>query len=162
MVAFTVGASTFGLSAPAQASGTSSAVVSTAGRCAPDVVYGVIPSWARAGFSEPRPKMHYELSRDGDIAALLWAYPLLAPPPTTHNNKILWVSHVSTNGSPLLIAARRVIGSKVVGQVVKRQVVGGPGPSIINLPVAGCWRLNLRWSGHSDVLDVSYEPNPTT
>jgi hypothetical protein len=50
----------------------------------------------------------------------------------------------------------------VVGQVVKRQVVGGPGPSIINLPVAGCWRLNLRWSGHSDVLDVSYKPNPTT
>ena len=162
MVAFTVGASTFGLSAPAQASGTSSAVVSTAGRCAPHVVYGVIPSWARSGFSEPKPRMHYELSRDGGIAALLFAYPLLAPPPKTHTNKILWVSHVSTNGSPLLITARRMIGSTVVGQVVKRQVAGGPGPSIINLPVAGCWLLNLRWSGHSDVLDVSYEPNPTT
>ena len=106
--------------------------------------------------------MHYELSRDGGIAALLFAYPLLAPPPKTHTNKILWVSHVSTNGSPLLITARRMIGSTVVGQAVKRQVVGGPGPSIINLPVAGCWRLNLRWSGHSDVLDVSYKPNPTT
>jgi hypothetical protein len=105
--------------------------------------------------------MHYELSGDGDIAALLWAYPLLAPPPTTHNNKILWVSHISTNGSPLLIAARRVIGSKVVGQVVKRQVAGGPGPSIIDLPVAGCWRLNLRWSGHSDVLNLNYLANPT-
>ncbi len=161
MVSFMFGASTLGLSAPAQASGTSSSAVSSAGRCVPDVIYGVIPSWARSGFSEPKPRMHYELSGDGDIAALLWAYPLLAPPPTTHNNKILWVSHISTNGSPLLIAARRVIGSKVVGQVVKRQVAGGPGPSIIDLPVAGCWRLNLRWSGHSDVLNLNYLANPT-
>ncbi len=72
MVTFAVGVSNFELSAPAQASGTSSTAISSAGRCEPHVVYGVIPSWARAGFSEPKPKpkMHYGLSRDGDIAAL--------------------------------------------------------------------------------------------
>ena len=155
-VVLTVGASTLGFSAAAWASGTSAAGVSSPGRCAPDVVHGVIPSWARGGFSDPKPTMHYELSKDRDIAALLFAYPLLAPPPTTHNNKILWVSHVPINGSPLWITARRMIGSQVVGQVIERQVIGGPGPSIINLPVAGCWRLNLRWSGHRDVLDVRY------
>jgi len=30
---------------------------------------------------------------------------------------------------------------------VNRLVRGGPGPSIINLPTAGCWRLALRWAG---------------
>jgi hypothetical protein len=100
--------------------------------------------------------MHYELSKDRDIAALLFAYPLLAPPPTTHSNKILWVSRVPINGSPLWITARRMIGSQVVGRVIERQVIGGPGPSIINLPEAGCWHLNLRWSGRRDVLDVRY------
>jgi hypothetical protein len=28
-----------------------------------------------------------------------------------------------------------------------RDVTGGPGPSLINLPAAGCWTFNLSWSG---------------
>ena len=31
-----------------------------------------------------------------------------------------------------------------------------PGLSIINLPTAGCWQLNLQWSGHSDRMELSY------
>jgi hypothetical protein len=96
----------------------------------------------------------------GHIAALLWAYPLLAPPPTTHNNKILWVSAVSTSGAPLIISAQRMIGSNPIGYPTRRTVAGGPGPSIINLPVAGCWRLELRWSGRSDTMDLEYLRNP--
>jgi len=105
--------------------------------------------------------MHYEVAKNGDIAALLFADPLLAPPPLTHRNKILWVSRLATNGSPLFISAQRVVGSNAVGQVVKRQVAGGPGPSIIDLPVAGCWQLNLRWSGHHDTVDLEYLANVT-
>lgn len=93
------------------------------------------------------------------LRALLWAYPLLSPPPTTHNNKILRVSRIPTNGSPLIIRAQRVIGSKPAGAVVRRQVTGGPGPSIINLPAPGCWQLDLRWSGHSDTMAVVYVAN---
>jgi hypothetical protein len=43
---------------------------------------------------------------------------------------------------------------------VSRTVLGGPGPSIINLPASGCWRLTLRWSGRVDSLDLDYAPNP--
>jgi hypothetical protein len=48
-------------------------------------------------------------------------------------------------------------GSTLVGAPVTRKVFGGPGPSIINLPSAGCWRLTLRWSGRSDSLDLQYQ-----
>jgi hypothetical protein len=151
-----------GMSVLAQASGSSSSTVSSAASCAARVVDGVLPSWARAGFSESKPRMRYELGTDHEIAAILWADPLLAPPSATYTNKILWVSHVSTNGSPLLISAQRMNGSQPVGQALRRRVTGGPGPSIINLPAAGCWRFNLRWSGHHDLLDVDYVANPAT
>ena len=126
-----------GMSVLAQASGSSSSTVSSAASCAARVVDGVLPSWARAGFSESKPRMRYELGTDHEIA-------------------------VSTNGSPLLISAQRMNGSQPVGQALRRRVTGGPGPSIINLPAAGCWRFNLRWSGHHDLLDVDYVANPAT
>ncbi|HXW80456.1 MAG TPA: hypothetical protein VEJ84_13210 [Acidimicrobiales bacterium] len=129
--------------------------------CRPRVADGVIPSWARAGFSSPRPAMHYELGARGRIVALLWAYPLLSPPPKTHNNKILWVSEVPPGASPLVITAQRMVGALPTGPPVERQVVGGPGPSIINLPTAGCWRLDLQWSGHTDEMDLDYLPDVT-
>jgi hypothetical protein len=85
---------------------------------------------------------------------------LLAPPPKTHNNKILWVAKIPAGGPPLLISAQRMVGGAPVGGAVRRQVPGGPGPSIINLPAAGCWRLSLAWSGHTDSLDLDYRPGP--
>lgn len=129
--------------------------------CASAVKTGVLPRWARGGFSDPKPRMPYELGRAGDIAALVWGNPLLSPPPRTHNNKILWVSRVQTQaGSNLRIAAQRMQGTRPVGTPVSRTVAGGPGPSIINLPQSGCWRLTLRWSGRVDWLDLNYASNP--
>ena len=129
--------------------------------CASQVKVGVLPMWARTGFSDPKPRMPYELGRAGDIAALVWGFPLLSPPPRTHNNKILWVSRVATHpGSNLRIAAQRMQGARPVGTPVFRSVMGGPGPSIINLPNSGCWRLTLRWSGRVDSLDLNYAANP--
>ena len=146
----------------ASAKASESASFSRTGTACPvHVVNGVIPSWARAGFSSPKPTMNYELGQHGRIVALLWAYPLLYPPPTTHNNKILWVSKVPAGGPPLIIAAQRVAGRKPVGRAVHLQVPGGPGPSIINLPAAGCWHLSLTWSGRSDTLDLDYLARPT-
>lgn len=133
--------------APATASGTA---------CSARVVEGVIPSWAQAGFNPPNQRMHYELGSKDQIVALLFAYPLLAPPPKSHSNKILWVSKSWGNGSPLLIKAQRLYGPNPVGDVVQRQVAGGPGPSIIDLPTAGCWQLDLEWSGHHDTVDLPY------
>jgi hypothetical protein len=128
--------------------------------CAPNVDNGVIPSWARAGFPERNPTMHYELGTSHEIVALLFAFPLQSPAPASHNNKILWVSRQPVPGTALIIRAQRMVGTERLGAAVQRQVAGGPGPSIINLPAAGCWSLDLHWSGHSDHLDLSYATSP--
>ena len=105
--------------------------------------------------------MPYELGNAGNIAAIVWGFPLLSPPPRSHNNKILWVSRVMPQpGSNLRIAAQRMQGTHPLGTPVSRTVMGGPGPSIINLPASGCWRLTLRWSGRVDSLDLDYAANP--
>jgi hypothetical protein len=124
------------------------------------VTVGVLPVWARAGFNSPRPRMAYSLGRAGKIAALLFANPLRSPPSKAYNNKILWVSRQpSVPGSELQISAQRTTGSRPIGAPVSRRVMGGPGPSIINLPVAGCWRFRLRWSGRTDTIDLRFVAN---
>lgn len=123
--------------------------------CRSRVRIGVLPVWARAGFSQARPRMRYELGAAGRIAVI--PFGPLSSPPADHTNKILWVSHVSTRpGDPLRIVAQRMTGTRRDGAPVMRAVTGGPGPSIINLPSPGCWRLSLRWSGWTDQLDLQY------
>jgi hypothetical protein len=139
------------------AGASSGAEPSTSGVCRPSVIVGVLPVWARDGFSDPKPRMPYVLGRAGKIAAILWADPLRSPPPKDHSNKILWVSHApAVPGSDLRISAQRMTGSKRVGAPVARRVMGSPGPSIVDLPSPGCWRLTLRWSGRVDTLDLRY------
>jgi hypothetical protein len=127
--------------------------------CRPAVSNGVIPDWARGGFSDNAPSMPHTVGRLGWIAALLFAQPLLAPPGRTYNNKILWVARKPlARPSDLRITAQRMVGVRPVGAPVKRRVQGGPGPSIINVPRAGCWRFTLHWAGSVDELDLAYVP----
>jgi hypothetical protein len=105
--------------------------------------------------------MHYAPGRSRKIVAIVFAYPLLSPPPSDHNNKILWVlRRYTARRTDLLISAQRMVGLRKLSRPVARVVRGGPGPSIINLPTAGCWRLTLRWSGKTDALDLQYKLNP--
>jgi hypothetical protein len=118
---------------------------------------GVLPTWARTGFSDPRPKMPHVLGRSDEIAAVIFGYPLLSPPGKTRANKILWVSRRTVKPlSDLRIRAQRMRGTRRVGRHVVRVIRGGPGPSYVNLPSPGCWRLMLSWSGRSDSLDLEY------
>lgn len=111
----------------------------------------VLPTWARAGFTDPKPVMPHVLSDNGKIIAILWSrsHPLNAPPLHDQNNKILWVS--PDYGIPLVIHAR--LGDTTV----TRKVAGGPGPSIIDMPRAGCWTFDLSWGGHHDTLRLPYD-----
>jgi hypothetical protein len=119
--------------------------------------HGVLPPWARAGFSDPRPRMPHVLGRSGEIAAVVFGYPLLSPPAKNRANKILWVSRRPIKPpDELRIRAQRMRGDKPVGEHVVRVIQGGPGPSYLNLPARGCWRLSLQWSGRSDELDLDY------
>lgn len=134
--------------------------VSAVPACDARVSLGVLPVWARAGFSDPRPRIPHVLGRAGRIAAIIFGYPLLSPPSPQRANKILWVARaIPSSASSLRISAQRMDGTRTVGRPVLRQVGGGPGPSIINLPAGGCWRFTLHWSGRSDTLDLDYQPN---
>jgi hypothetical protein len=130
----------------------------SSGACHSAMRHGVLPSWARTGFSDPRPRMPHVLGRSGDIAAIVFGHPLLSPPGKTRANKILWVSRRPIKPpDELRIRAQRMRGDRPVGRHVVRVIVGGPGPSYLNLPAPGCWRLSLRWSGRSDELDLDFQ-----
>jgi hypothetical protein len=140
--------------------GSASAATAAPAVCSPVVSNGVLPTWARGGFSDAKPKIAHVTAKAGTIMGILFAQPLEAPPAKTHNNKILWVANVGTNTvTDLTIHAQRMVGTRNVGSRVLRVVQGGPGPSIIDLPAAGCWRLGLKWAGHTDTLDVRYAAN---
>jgi len=124
--------------------------------CRSEVRVSVLPVWARAGFSDPRPRMPFALGGAGRIAVI--PFGSLNSPPADHTNKILWVSHVPVRdvGSDLRIEAQRMRGTTLVGRPVFDTVIGGPGPSIVNVPSPGCWRFTLRWSGWTDHVDLQY------
>ena len=125
--------------------------------CHAQVARGVLPTWARTGFSDPRPRLPHVVARHGSIAALLFGDPLRFPPPRHRANKVLWVARHTPNGpSDLRISAQRMRGTRRVGRHVIRVVPNGPGPSYLNLPADGCWRLSLSWSGRRDQLDLRF------
>ncbi|UBU16269.1 hypothetical protein [Nonomuraea gerenzanensis] len=120
--------------------------------CASRIFQGELPVWARAGFS-PDAEPHHVFSGRGDMVAVLFGYPLASPPRPNRGNKILWVSRLPLLPSnPLRIEAR--LGG--TGAPVRTKVSGGPGPSLIDLPSPGCWRLKLSWSSHTDFIDLEY------
>ena len=112
-----------------------------------------LPTWARAGFTPPDQTTTYVQGAGGDIVGVLFGWPMTAPPSRDRQNKILWVARVSEGGDPLRITAR-LASSDVVA---RRQVQSGPGPAIIDLPAAGCWRFDLTWSGHDDQVWIPYQ-----
>jgi hypothetical protein len=102
--------------------------------------------------------MPHVLGTSGNIVGIFWGPPLVSPPSRHYDNKILWVSRVVNDpGSDLRIAAQRMTGRRSLGAPVTRVVTGGPGPSVVDLPSPGCWRLTLRWSGRIDSVDVQYQ-----
>jgi len=109
-----------------------------------------LPVWARRGFTPPdQPVVHVSGLR-GDIVGVVFGDPLRAPPIAGRNNKILWVAR--TWGVPLKIHAA-LNGSSLAAD---REVAGGPGPSIIDMPKAGCWTFTLTWGGNQDQVAVPY------
>jgi hypothetical protein len=100
--------------------------------------------------------MPYEVGQSGEVAAIVFGFPLLAPPSTLRNNKILWVSRQATTADRFEISAQQMDGATTVGDPVRQSVAGGPGPSIVDLPASGCWRFTLSWAAQTDTLDLAY------
>ena len=125
--------------------------------CDGAVRLGALPEWARTGFSPPDQAVRYVIGQHRSIVGVVFGYPLEAPASSGgRNNKILWVSHAARAGAPpdLEIVAHRDGSS----QTVQRTIIGGPGPSIVDMPEPGCWTFDLTWSGVHDRLAVPYGP----
>jgi hypothetical protein len=135
----------------------SPAIASNDGVCSARVNHSVVPAWARAGFSSPNPRVPYVLGRSARIVAILFGYPLRSPLAPHRSNKILWVARTpATTQTALWIHAQRMAGAKPVGAPIEHLVRDGPGPSYVNVPQPGCWRLTLSWAGRTDSLDLAY------
>ena len=134
--------------------------LSGAAGCQTSIPSRVLPTWARAGFSGRSPKMTYVVGREDRLAALVFAQPLTAPAPTDgRHNKILWVVHPLPGAVPRGESGPNlVIHARLGTTSVVRTVTDGPGPSIVDLPTAGCWHLDLSWSGQTDSMDLYYAP----
>jgi hypothetical protein len=128
--------------------------------CSARVRHGALPVWMRGGWPPgAKPRVPYVLGRHGAIGGVLFASPLHAPAARDKNNKILWVPrHYSKSVAPLWIRMQKMDGTQLVGPPVRRVIPTGPGPSYVDAPSAGCWRLTLTWSGRSDTLDLAYVP----
>jgi hypothetical protein len=111
-----------------------------------------LPAWARTGFSTAGLHTPHVISDHGQMIGALFVQLRVHQPPGT-NNKILWVARDPGFG-PLRITAQL----EASGRTVARTIPDGPGPSIVDMPAAGCWRMTLRWSGHSDTIAFRYAP----
>jgi len=134
------------------------AVADAVPACAAHVERGSLPTWARAGFTPPDQSVPHVVGRSGRILGVLFSDPLRASPSRKHANKILWVARAPVESGDLRIRAWRMRGTTRIGPIVTRVVPGGPGPSGIDLPTPGCWRMALTWPGHRDALDVRVQP----
>ncbi|SNY60994.1 hypothetical protein [Paractinoplanes atraurantiacus] len=113
-----------------------------------------LPQWARGGFSWDGAGMPHVYGEQGEILAVVFGAPLKSPPAEGRANKILWVARESAEPGGDLVIAAALDGTDVR---VEQKVAGGPGPSLVDLPRAGCWRLTLTWSGRTDRMDLIYE-----
>jgi hypothetical protein len=120
--------------------------------CGSPIDRGPLPNWARSGFSGDT-RMAHVMGDGGAIVAVLFGDPLVAHRADDKANKILWVAKDGAAGPGDLVIDASLDGS---GETARRSVEGGPGPSIVDLPRAGCWRLTLTWPGHTDTMDLTY------
>ena len=133
-----------------------------AATCSSVVRTDALPSWAWAGFSNPRAGgVPYVLGDQGDMVAVLFGHPLSAPEAKDHANKILWVSRLGQIPlAPLVVTAQQVdpAGQGPAPRPVVRTIADGPGPSYLELPSPGCWHLDLSWDNgkQRDSMDLVY------
>ena len=129
-------------------------VTAAPSRCAP-LVTRVLPSWARAGFSDPEPQMPFATSSGGTMVAIVFADPLVSPELPDRGNKILWVtSDNDSAGQALHINGHREGGTGTMTETVD----GGPGPSYVDVPAPGCWVFDLTWGKHHETIALNYVP----
>ncbi len=125
--------------------------------CNSRIETGPLPEWADTGFHGDT-RVPHVFGAKGDIVAVLFGQPLTHGRTEGPTNKVLWVSRPVTGSPDPAASANLVITATLDGTDtrVTREVTGGPGPSVVDMPQAGCWHLVLRWSGRTDTMDLAY------
>jgi hypothetical protein len=102
------------------------------------------PTWALEGFSG-WPGIRWATSEPNSAVAILFAVQLVAKGarPDGSSNKILWVTQ--TPATDLTIVARRLGATGPPVTLSYPSTAGNQIPSIVDLPSAGCWSLQLHW-----------------
>jgi hypothetical protein len=114
------------------------------------------PPWTSA--ANPPTDIPHHLSRQGNIAAFVFGYPLQARRHDGRANKILWVVREPRNAQPLRISGHRVHTRQRI-QPVAIPADSAPGeiyPSVVDAPTPGCWSFTLTWNGHRATIKLPY------
>ncbi len=127
---------------------TTAATTSTGPSACTDIATSTLPTWARSGFNPPDSPTPHVLGANGTIVGILFGN-LRAHQPVGNANKILWVA--KDGQGALNIKAQLEDSDKAATRTVDL------GPSIVNLPAAGCWRMTLTWPGHRDTVALRYQ-----
>jgi hypothetical protein len=123
------------------------------------VFRGGIPAWLDGAGAHNNPDfLAYVVAIPQQAAGFLFSYPLTARHAQNYANKILWVVGLPRNGSPLAITGHPI--SSVTPSIsVTQPANSGPGeiyPSLLEVPVPGCWHFDLAWSGHKASVDLVF------
>jgi hypothetical protein len=135
-------------------------VHSFAGACAGTVLTDALPpTWAQGGWSQPQAPwgVPWALGTGGEAVAYVFAGQLVAgssPRVDGSNNKVLWVAQ---GGPPNFVVEAHPLG---LDQPI---VTIAGGPSIVDLPTAGCWTFHLTWGqgGQAGSSTVNLEVLPS-
>jgi hypothetical protein len=112
-----------------------------------------LPVWARGGFNGDGSGTPHVISENGDLIAILFDYPPSSSSDPQEGTKILWKSRPQQQPMQPLQIEATLAGTSTP---VMRQIREGAGPSRVQLPAAGCWRLVLSWSGHQDRMTLQF------
>lgn len=134
-------------------------VKSLAGGCAGTVLTDAIPpAWAQGGWTPPQGPwtVPWAIGTGGDAVAYVFATQLVAgsgPRADGSNNKILWVVRHAPTG--FNVEAHPLGADQPVIPIAA-------GPSIVDLPTAGCWTFHLTWGagGQSAGSTINLEVLP--
>jgi hypothetical protein len=131
-------------------------VHSFAGGCAGTVLTDAEPPvWAQHGWNAhgaPWP-VPWAFGTHNDAVAYVFATQLVAggsPRVDGSNNKVLWEAKDSPSGANVVVEGRPLGRSEPV-----LSIAGGP--SVVDVPTAGCWTFRLSWSAngqHSSIINL--------
>ena len=129
---------------------------SAAGTRLAPLATGPLPDWAA---SAKAPDLPHALGAKGMIVGALFVTPR-SPQDPAAGTKILWISRVPRDGAPLRITATPLgLVAPLAGIV--QPTNSGPGEisaSIVEVPFAGCWHVDLAWGPNTDAVDLTYLP----